>query len=564
MGQQSSTPSNSGGSPVPVFESKDAIMKFMNERAVRKFSSADRIAFQAFIGDTTATNDLMNSDAIERVFGVSADPIMVSLLSRILENVTAFPLVNSVKRGKVTYNSLLKARLLLDPRRAVKYTSLKGYDYFGWLFLFLAYKDKPMYANPTEITNIGIKLGPVIANFDGVDLESLKLPGSDLVQFISFLLQLSTCCSSGHDTFGLFSYRKSKNYERRALNIVRSMDPSGSSSGLGKNTIITAAQFKDVVSTVAPHLFQPLVYYLDHVDSRHRDFETKEHRKLEEDSDRYLLSDGFLAQMGTLWSGNLSRDILQKLFVAREAGFSMRSFQAKVCKWMAPSILIVSGRSIVDDDLSVMQEPLYGRFLKEYPKWRDQDQDPDYMTKKKKTLVFAVFVNDPWKVTNKDLFGGAETTIMQLAPVQEIFKATRTGNIYFNTIGGGIGIGSSQPVIKASAKKYQPGDVSLTIDPSLEVGVFRHVGPHGSMSPGQLLSKRGQANKCFEYRFKVQDIEVWGLGGTKELEEQRKQWIWEEAESQRRKNVNINGFGEERALLELAGLVGQHQGGGSV
>ena len=55
-----------------------------------------------------------------------------------------------------------------------------------------------------------------------------------------------------------------------------------------------------------------------------------------------------------------------------------------------------------------------------------------------------------------------------------------------------------------------------------------------------------------------------GCGGEKELEEQVKLWQWEEMEAKRRQHINLQSMGEDRALLEMAGLVGQHQSGGSV
>ena len=80
--------------------------------------------------------------------------------------------------------------------------------------------------------------------------------------------------------------------------------------------------------------------------------------------------------------------------------------------------------------------------------------------------------------------------------------------VYFNTVGGGIGIGSSQPIIKANGKKYFPGNVSLTIDSSLEFGIFRHLGAGGSFKPGRLISGRGEERNSFEYRFIIQDVEA--------------------------------------------------------
>lgn len=233
---------------------------------------------------------------------------------------------------------------------------------------------------------------------------------------------------------------------------------------------------------------------------------------------------------------------------------------------MAPSILLIGGMRITDDqEYATTKNPRYKKFLEEYPRLKDKDQhiiDPCSLNRRK--LLFAVYVNEPWKVTNKELFGDLKTTVVQLSPKQELFKAVRTGNVYFNTLGGGIGVGCAQPVIKPNGKKYFPGNVSLTIDSSLEFASFRHVGYGGAISPGTLMTKLEEEKTTFEYKFIVQDVEVWGCGGEKELQEQIKQWEWEEAEAKRRQRINLQSIGEDRALLEMAGLVGQHQSGGSM
>lgn len=66
-------------------------------------------------------------------------------------------------------------------------------------------------------------------------------------------------------------------------------------------------------------------------------------------------------------------------------------------------------------------------------------------------------------------------------------------------------------------------------------------------------------------RFTIQELEVWGCGGKDEAEEQRKAWAWEEREAKLRRELNLGKDIEaDRALLEMAGLVGQNRSGGSV
>ena len=278
-----------------------------------------------------------------------------------------------------------------------------------------------------------------------------------------------------------------------------------------------------------------------------------------------LMSEPLLAQLATVLPKELFLSKLQKLYVGRESGFSMRSLQSKCFNWEAPSILLVSGM-LISDDLQYAKEknPRYGKFLEQYPKLKEEQQHLDACHSQRKKATFAVYIDDPWRVTNKEFFGSMNSMIIQLAPRQDVFHASKPNMIYFNTVGGGIGFGNKQPLISNAHKKYIPGNVSLTIDSTLEFAVFRHIGYGGAFKPSALLTKRGKEDESFEIKFIIQDVEVWGCGGEKELQEQIKKLEWEEAEAKRRQHINLKSLGEDRALLEMAGLVGQSQSGGSM
>ena len=107
--------------------------------------------------------------------------------------------------------------------------------------------------------------------------------------------------------------------------------------------------------------------------------------------------------------------------------------------------------------------------------------------------------------------------------------------------------------------------VSLTIEANLEFAVFRHL-VNLSSSNDKFFHNSQQSHishEDYEDRFTISTIEVWGLlVSGKELEEQKKQWEWEEKQAEARQNVNIRNLGEERAFLEMAGLVGNHGAAG--
>lgn len=186
-------------------------------------------------------------------------------------------------------------------------------------------------------------------------------------------------------------------------------------------------------------------------------------------------------------------------------------------------------------------------------------------------ITYAVYVNEPWRHLNKSNFGDSQTAIACLSPHFDIFASTPgsvTGGklVYFNNLGMGLGVGNDQPVLKNHVRKYLPGNILLTIEANLEFSVFRHIISASSISPRYF-----QAGKLdlygledYEDRFLITDLEVWGVGSTKELDEQRKQWEWEEKQAQARQGVNLRSLGEDRAFLEMAGLVGDHGQGGSM
>lgn len=83
--------------------------------------------------------------------------------------------------------------------------------------------------------------------------------------------------------------------------------------------------------------------------------------------------------------------------------------------------------------------------------------------------------------------------------------------------------------------------VSLHIDDALEFGVFTHItSSGGSFQPSKLPATARSGNGAdWQDRFEIDVIEVWGVGDASIAEEQRKAWLWETREAERRKTVNL-------------------------
>jgi hypothetical protein len=96
------------------------------------------------------------------------------------------------------------------------------------------------------------------------------------------------------------------------------------------------------------------------------------------------------------------------------------------------------------------------------------------------------------------------------------------------------------------------------LDDSLEFGVFTH----DSAGGGSFHTSQSRQSD-WQDRFEVESLEIWGCGGDEEAEKQRAAWAFEEREAMMRRNLNIGKDVEaDRALLEMAGLIGQHNASG--
>ncbi|CEP60662.1 Rtc5p LALA0_S01e16072g [Lachancea lanzarotensis] len=539
------------------YTSETDVMIAYDKRAVRSVSTPELTSYRANIKGKALNDPVTKAELVDllRLHGIN--DTLSTLLFNFFQTLSNFPMIKDCYEN-VTYVGVLKSCVLVSKQRCLKYVRDKSYNHVKLIFIALALSKNVKEVTGTPSSDISLDVPDIISGFNNVQTDELTIPADSMLEFVTLMLRISMLTLTKNSTLDVKLSEKWDSFRTFALNIVRTMNTSIVTSQDTLKHVIAYEDFQEVVSSTCPNLLLPLEMLVEHVLFLERDLKEPPASNIPM-AESKLVTAPLLSQLSTFWPRELVFSKLQKLYVGRDNGFSMRSFQAKVFKWMAPSLLLVNGIRIPDDDeYARSKNHRYQNFLNDYPRLRGEDQQllPPFAGKKK--LLFAVYVAEPWKVTNSELFGDTKTTIIQLSPVQEIFKASRPENICFNTLGGGIGVGSSIPVIKNSNRRYMPGNVSLNIDPNLEFGTFRNVGPGGSISPGSLTTASS------EHKFLIQDIEVWGCGGEKELEEQMKNWEWEEAEAKRRQRINLKSINDDRALLELAGLVGQNQSGGSV
>ena len=217
----------------------------------------------------------------------------------------------------------------------------------------------------------------------------------------------------------------------------------------------------------------------------------------------------------------------------------MGTFETHVLKWQAPTILLVSGSRMPSPPETAPERAFTDSLpQKKYPTSPDEGGE---------RLVYGVYLNVPWKLSHKECFGDAGTVLFQLAPVHEVFKASASNKNYahFNKTNG-IAFGNqlSQHHARYKVPSHSPehqhlnlGPVSLTFDEGLIYGVFNHVGDGGAFLRSD--TRKISGDRVWQDRFEIEEIEVWGVGGDKEAEEQKRQWAWEEREALLRRGVNL-------------------------
>lgn len=278
-----------------------------------------------------------------------------------------------------------------------------------------------------------------------------------------------------------------------------------------------------------------------------------------------ILDHNVLSQLSLFIPGSDLFHRLRLLYSGNEAGFSMGSFETKVFNWRAPTILLIRG-SRVDEVPHGGQETSFANSL---PSKRFPDGSKGGAGSR---LTFGLYLGQPWKHTSKECFGDPQsTTLFQLEPVHDVFPASR----YNHDLIAFTKPLSNHPILSAGCPHPRPlhahsrrdpvlalGPVSLLIDDSLEYAVFNH----DHTSKGGAFYNSISRKFDFQDRFEIESLEVWGCGGDAEAKAQAEAWAWEAREAEARRKINL-GTGDiqaDRAILEMAGLIGQNRSGGSM
>lgn len=273
-----------------------------------------------------------------------------------------------------------------------------------------------------------------------------------------------------------------------------------------------------------------------------------------------ILDLNVLSQLSFFLPGESLFRRLRLLYSGGNHGFSLGSFETRVFNWRAPTILLVAGNRIEDSPTGGQER----NFADTLPPKRFPNSD------KSSRVVFGVYLSQPWRQTHKECFGDTDTLLFQLEPVHEVFHASVINKDYvaFSKPPSAhpcLSFGCPHPKAKQTAglsTHVNLGAVSLYLDSSFEFGVFTHNYTSGGGAFHNSQSRRND----FQDRFEIESLEVWGCGGDAEAQKQKEMWAWEEREAEARRKINL-GSGDieaDRALLEMAGLIGGNRSGGSM
>lgn len=335
---------------------------------------------------------------------------------------------------------------------------------------------------------------------------------------------------------------------------------------------IKYSHFKNIIPVTCPHLFSGFNGLFEHfLFSKDLDF-SKHQTGTPETIDVSQVAQPLLQQAGDILNHHrLSQislflpgsDLFRKvrlLYSGGEAGFSMGSFESKVFNWQAPTLLLVSGARLGDTPEGG-QETAFASSLP--PKRFSHGSKSDRLT-------FGVYLREPWKHSHRECFGDSDTVLFQLEPVHDVFRASTINKDYVTFTKPPahqplLAFGCPHPHPSQAHRKadmLRLGPVSLLLDDSFEFGVFNH----DYTSRGGAFRSSEVRKFDFQDRFQIESLEVWGCGGDKEAQTQAERWAWEarEAEARRKINLGTGDIDADRALLEMAGLVGQNRSGGSM
>jgi hypothetical protein len=277
------------------------------------------------------------------------------------------------------------------------------------------------------------------------------------------------------------------------------------------------------------------------------------------------------------WSGTR----LHPVFSTTAHGESLTSFSHNVLTWQAPTLLLVrgapTGKSDSEENLITL-----GAYIPQPWKPTSAHASVNHNDRSKLPCLFQIHPSH---------------SVLQGNPSPSAHKPTTPSVFFSNTTGIAIGcevppllhrtsFGPGVPSLSSSKQQQQKGPFptgagSLLIDAGLETAQLHVSYATTSASRGIFLPPPTSTLPVTTH-IDIYELEVWGIveppeqsfdeaiGAKDAISLQRAAWKFDTREAERRKGVNLkvggnaeSGLQSARALLEMAGIVGDSVGGKS-
>ncbi|ORZ11769.1 hypothetical protein BCR41DRAFT_356899 [Lobosporangium transversale] len=298
------------------------------------------------------------------------------------------------------------------------------------------------------------------------------------------------------------------------------------------------------------------------------------------------------------------------LYAGSQHGFSMSQFESHVCKYPAPTLLLLlverrktaaptsnRRKSISFGSALSHHAPSYNAQLSvESSKW-PSDRHSSSSSEglpinvaprpivRKERLVLGAYVSETWKVS-KTGWGNDSFALFELSPWFEVFPAKVTNS---STTAANKGPPRSLPARTSPRQAMGSGGAAANQQKRDYIHFLKNVGigfggqesnscllfmdddnfQYGSyrqdFAGGNVyMNAGGERQLGFEIDFEVIECEVWGLGGPEAKARQKKEWDFEQREANRRATIHLRSKdGEQdidRDLLEMAGVLDPDRG----
>ncbi|VUG19411.1 RTC5 [Brettanomyces bruxellensis] len=574
-----------------------------NSNVRKLYSPIELLCLKKNLGlpELTSNTNISKVKLLEAI-GIPSDSMIGEIVFTIIRQLSYFFSLNCSgfsETDSISVFGILKAASILNPEKSLKLFGNRRLKIEIVILCFSTDRFDILQDSHTGIvdsTTSDVIEIPVIGNsvmwsefqqlLHSVEchINSTNVSASKLLSIIQLCLLLSTIVLGQNKTLPLSKLYNLKDgklwglFHDTALCILRSCDLSLSANNYNEKDIC-GRQFVDLIcnpekpqAVTFPYLLEPFCHVLD---SLFYDKLNGVEPLFGAQSLSRILDRPRLAQLATVLPADNVYFGLQKMYIASNDGFSISALENRIFKWMAPTVMLIKGKTSHESQKlrtghydASRSSGMTSAFERDFPKFYPTDdlslpKNDDF--EREHEVLFAVYTKEPWKISNKECFGDNSSYILQMAQRQIVCRSSgvKDNFAYFSNVGGGVGFGSQPPLVKNSVAFYRPGEVSLTLDSGLEYGNFRHLSVPGTFERGSCYLLRENTPE-YEVFFHVTNIEVWGCGSESELEEQKKRWDWENREAASRKQLNSVTWDDGRALLEMAGLVGKNQYGGSM